>query len=164
MRTVTSRHAANQELLMKIVCDACAAKYSIADDKVKGKVFKIRCKKCSNIIVVRGTAGVVEEPAVGPYDQKETRVYDYGSQDAGAPARADEAVWHVVIDQEQVGPLSVADDVGQRAVIVTGHEQPSDLCHLEKSTMQTAIQHHHRATSASATSASATSANAGCED
>ena len=40
---------------MKIVCDACSAKYSIADEKVQGKVFKIRCKKCSNIIVVRGT-------------------------------------------------------------------------------------------------------------
>ena len=94
---------------MKIVCDACAAKYSIADDKVKGKVFKIRCKKCSNIIVVRGTGGAADEPAAGPYDQKETRVYDYGSQDAGAAPPADDAVWHVVIDQEQIGPISVAD-------------------------------------------------------
>ena len=39
---------------MKIVCEACQAKYSIADDKVRGKVFKIRCKKCSHVIVVRG--------------------------------------------------------------------------------------------------------------
>ncbi|MGZ3426584.1 MAG: zinc-ribbon domain-containing protein, partial [Polyangia bacterium] len=52
---------------MKIVCDNCATKYSIADEKVRGKVFKIRCKKCSHIIVVRGGAdGNVEasrEPA-----------------------------------------------------------------------------------------------------
>ena len=40
---------------MKIICDTCGAKYSIADEKVRGKVFKIRCKKCSEIIVVRGT-------------------------------------------------------------------------------------------------------------
>ena len=40
---------------MKIVCDSCSTKYSISDDKVRGKVFKIRCKKCSHIIVVRGT-------------------------------------------------------------------------------------------------------------
>ena len=39
---------------MKIVCDSCGTKYSISDDKVRGKVFKIRCKKCSHIIVVRG--------------------------------------------------------------------------------------------------------------
>ena len=50
---------------MKIVCDACQAKYSISDDKVQGKVFKIRCKKCSNIIVVRGGAGAAE-PAAAP--------------------------------------------------------------------------------------------------
>ena len=48
---------------MKIVCDACQAKYSISDDKVQGKVFKIRCKKCSNIIVVRGGAGAAEAAA-----------------------------------------------------------------------------------------------------
>ncbi|MBW2212228.1 MAG: zinc-ribbon domain-containing protein, partial [Deltaproteobacteria bacterium] len=29
---------------MKIVCDSCGAKYSIADEKVAGKIFKIRCK------------------------------------------------------------------------------------------------------------------------
>ena len=57
---------------MKIVCDACSAKYSIADDKVKGKVFKIRCKKCSNIIVVRGTAGAAGAEEAPP-DQKDTR-------------------------------------------------------------------------------------------
>src|SRR5215207_424248 len=94
---------------MKIVCDACSAKYSIADDKVKGKVFKIRCKKCSNIIVVRGNAGAGEEAPSAAYDQKETRVYDYqGYDDAGGPA-ADEPVWHLVIDQEQVGPIAATE-------------------------------------------------------
>jgi predicted Zn finger-like uncharacterized protein len=95
---------------MKIVCDACSAKYSIADDKVKGKVFKIRCKKCSNIIVVRGGAG--EDPAQPQYDQKETKVFDYQGHDDGGGGDG-EAVWHVVVDQEQVGPLTVAE-VGQR--------------------------------------------------
>jgi predicted Zn finger-like uncharacterized protein len=74
---------------MKIVCDSCATKYSISDDKVRGKVFKIRCKKCSHIIVVRGTA------------------------DASAPAPAAAAPegggWHIVIEGEQVGPLPEAE-------------------------------------------------------
>ena len=39
---------------MKIACESCGAKYSIADEKVQGKVFKIRCKRCSEVIVVRG--------------------------------------------------------------------------------------------------------------
>lgn len=94
---------------MKIVCDACSAKYSISDDKVQGKVFKIRCKKCQNIIVVRGGAQAAEA-APAPAFEKETRVYDYGdgSAPAGDPGPEDQ-VWHVVVDQDQVGPLSVAE-------------------------------------------------------
>jgi predicted Zn finger-like uncharacterized protein len=99
---------------MKIVCDACSAKYSIADEKVRGKVFKIRCKKCSNIIVVRGAAGEGGEQPSGTYDQKETKVFDYSGYDnpseaAAASEGASDAVWHVVIDQEQVGPMTVAE-------------------------------------------------------
>ncbi|CAN5132707.1 hypothetical protein BH11MYX1_BH11MYX1_12760 [soil metagenome] len=94
---------------MKIVCDACQAKYSISDDKVQGKVFKIRCKKCSNIIVVRG--GASEQPQAAVAQEKDTRVYDYGYEGGAgdqAPA-ADDAVWHLVINQDQVGPMTVAE-------------------------------------------------------
>src|SRR5262245_54082280 len=70
---------------MKIVCDSCGTKYSISDDKVRGKVFKIRCKKCSHIIVVRGT-----------------------SDAAAAPAAVDGG-WHLVVDGDQVGPVPEAE-------------------------------------------------------
>src|SRR6476469_6280668 len=93
---------------MKIVCDACQAKYSISDDKVQGKVFKIRCKKCSNIIVVRGGAGA-SAAAPATQDAKDTRVYDYGYEGGTGAGGGDEAVWHLVINQDQVGPLTVAD-------------------------------------------------------
>ena len=97
---------------MKIVCDACQAKYSISDDKVQGKVFKIRCKKCSNIIVVRGGAGATE-PAPAPQQEKDTRVYDYGYDGGDHAPAGDESVWHVVINQDQVGPMT-AVEVQQR--------------------------------------------------
>jgi predicted Zn finger-like uncharacterized protein len=42
---------------MKISCQSCQAKYTIADEKVLGKVVKIRCKKCGETIVVNGSAG-----------------------------------------------------------------------------------------------------------
>jgi predicted Zn finger-like uncharacterized protein len=78
---------------MKIECDKCSAKYSIADEKVRGKTFKIRCKKCSNVIIVRdktagaGLAGEAEAPAaIG---------------------------WHLAINGETVGPMA-EDDVRQR--------------------------------------------------
>jgi predicted Zn finger-like uncharacterized protein len=93
---------------MKIVCDACQAKYSISDDKVQGKVFKIRCKKCSNIIVVRGGANAAE--AAPAPQEKDTRVYDYGYDGAGGAAGGgDDVVWHLVINQDQVGPMSVGE-------------------------------------------------------
>ena len=76
---------------MKIVCESCGAKYSIADEKVAGKVFKIRCKRCSEVIVVRGDQTEGEQAASGP---------------STPPAAQDEAVWHVVINGEQQGPYA----------------------------------------------------------
>ncbi len=92
---------------MKIVCEACSAKYSISDDKVQGKVFKIRCKKCSNIIVVRGNAGA-GVPSEATTLDKSARVLDYGGEGEDQGGGGD-AVWHVVIDQDQVGPMTAAD-------------------------------------------------------
>ena len=91
---------------MKIVCDACQAKYSIADDKIQGKAFKIRCKKCNHIIVVKTTGeGAVAAsaasaaPSAAPVEK---------SKPAAAPI-IDQGPWHVVVDGEQVGPLTDAE-------------------------------------------------------
>ncbi len=80
---------------MKLVCDACGAKYSIGDDRVAGKVFKIRCKKCSQVMVVRGTA--VETHAVS----------------ARHAAIGDD--WHVVLEGAQAGPFSRGEIQRRRA-------------------------------------------------
>jgi len=42
---------------MKFVCDRCQTKYSIADDRVRGKVLKVKCKSCANVITVREARG-----------------------------------------------------------------------------------------------------------
>ena len=82
---------------MKIVCEACQAKYSISDDKVRGKAFKIRCKKCSHIIVVRAADGSSSASPLPIGDS------------AAVPLAATEHSWHIVVDGEQVGPLSASD-------------------------------------------------------
>lgn len=99
---------------MKIVCDACTAKYSIADEKVAGKVFKIRCKKCENIIVVRGNTAEAAAPVEAEAPARSTKVFDQ-DQDApdGGMSAAEAGDWHVVIDQEQVGPMT-SDEVRVR--------------------------------------------------
>src|SRR4051794_32588414 len=96
---------------MKIVCDNCATKYSIADEKVRGKVFKIRCKKCSHIIVVRGGGEGGDAPREAAPAADAGFPGDDGATMAargGAPvvAASGDAVWHLVIDREQVGPLT----------------------------------------------------------
>ncbi|MBX3206011.1 MAG: zinc-ribbon domain-containing protein [Labilithrix sp.] len=59
---------------MKIQCQSCQAKYTIADEKVLGKVVKIRCKKCSSTIVINGN----EQPQAE--DAADTHVFDYANQ------------------------------------------------------------------------------------
>lgn len=48
---------------MKITCESCGAKYTIADDKVSGRKVKIRCKGCGTPIVVDGAAKAGGAPA-----------------------------------------------------------------------------------------------------
>ena len=87
---------------MKIVCDACQAKYSIADEKVQGKAFKIRCKKCGHIIVVKtNVAAAASAPGASAAEAKP------------AAAAEDQGVWYIVVEGEQVGPLAEADVVGR---------------------------------------------------
>jgi len=38
---------------MKFHCDRCKTRYSIGDERVRGKILKIRCKNCSAVITVR---------------------------------------------------------------------------------------------------------------
>jgi predicted Zn finger-like uncharacterized protein len=44
---------------VKISCPACAAKYSIADEKVAERLAKIRCRKCGATIVIDGKVSPV---------------------------------------------------------------------------------------------------------
>ena len=52
---------------MKFYCDACHTKYAISDDKVRGKVLKVRCKNCGNVITVReNQAPTAARPSAAP--------------------------------------------------------------------------------------------------
>ncbi len=72
---------------MRFACDKCSAKYSIADEKVFGKLTSVRCIKCGNKIIVDGKA----------LDAESSR-----------PAIAGGG-WFAIIDRKQLGPLSASD-------------------------------------------------------
>ena len=89
---------------MKIVCDACQAKYSIADEKIQGKAFKIRCKKCNHIIVVKPSGEVAASAGAD-----KLRAAAPAAAAPAAAAAGEPGVWHVVVNGEQVGPITEAE-------------------------------------------------------
>ncbi len=64
---------------MKISCQSCQAKYTIADEKVLGKIVKIRCKKCSATIVINGNEQAASASSGGG-GGGDGDVFDYTAQ------------------------------------------------------------------------------------
>ncbi len=106
---------------MKFLCDRCKTRYSIGDDRVRGKILKIRCKNCANVITVREGMAVDDSapadrarpttaapmaaataPATGALASA------FASQLAKPPPALEEE-WYVSIDGDQSGPYSLTD-------------------------------------------------------
>ena len=92
---------------MKFVCDRCHTRYSIADEKVRQRILRIRCKTCSNVITVQAGAVVTgaqdspkrQEPVVGSPSASRP-----SSRLSLPPTRPQE--WFVAVDGAEQGPLS----------------------------------------------------------
>src|SRR5580658_717594 len=90
---------------MKITCQACAAKYTIADEKVVGKTVKIRCKKCGANIIVN--AGEASGAATGPATADAPQRLEGGGQGSS------DAVWTVNVAEGDQRTMSLADIVSE---------------------------------------------------
>ncbi len=98
---------------MKFVCDSCNTKYSIADERVHGRVLKIRCKTCDHVITVREEMKV-SDSASSIAEALGRRLNDEGNDHTmvsmappSAPAeKVDE--WYISFDGDQEGPLPLA--------------------------------------------------------
>ncbi len=114
---------------MKFSCEQCQTRYSIGDEKVRGKVLKIRCKTCGNIVVVREQmatavvehAGAAVGAAVGAGQLASTGtnsvaaadVAEAAAVDAPPPAPQSGGIeWFIAIKGKQHGPAS-ADEVAR---------------------------------------------------
>ena len=88
---------------MKVTCQSCQAKYTIADEKVRGKVAKIRCKKCGTTIIVNGSDDTNAQASDAA--QSGAVVADYTTQSSG-----DEA-WTILVgdDQRTVSTAEISD-------------------------------------------------------
>jgi predicted Zn finger-like uncharacterized protein len=76
---------------MKVECATCQARYQIPDERVAGRKLKIRCRKCSGAIIVRG------DQLVAPVEETTQQ----------APAGYASTEWHVSIDGAQHGPYAI---------------------------------------------------------
>ncbi len=103
---------------MNVTCDKCNKRYAIADDKVRGKSVKIRCKQCQNLISVQGppagaaaaaTMPITAQPAMAagvgavsgsPWEDERTRAM---------PAMDLSPTWFAMVKGKQIGPLTVRD-------------------------------------------------------
>ncbi|MBN2724508.1 MAG: zinc-ribbon domain-containing protein [Deltaproteobacteria bacterium] len=54
---------------MNFICDKCTTRYSIPDEKVAGKILKLRCKKCGNTIVLKDPKATSELSRVAKTDE-----------------------------------------------------------------------------------------------
>jgi predicted Zn finger-like uncharacterized protein len=102
---------------MKFLCDRCKTRYSIADERVRGKILKIRCKNCSNVISVReGMTDAEPAPAASSSPLQDA----FASVMSAEPPRRTkgetmpappvlEEEWYVSIDGNQSGPFSLAE-------------------------------------------------------
>jgi predicted Zn finger-like uncharacterized protein len=122
---------------VKFLCDRCKTRYSIGDERVRGKILKIRCKSCANVITVRegmpspdevdpapaepqGQRRLPRTTTAAPAVQSESLAPAAAPAPGGAlgaafasamtkPPPALEEEWYVSIDGEQQGPFSRAD-------------------------------------------------------
>ena len=101
---------------MKVTCQACSAQYTIADDKVKGRKVKIRCKACQTPIVVDGQNPPPQVPSNGLSEAPP-------ALDPFAPETVlatDADVWNVNLSDTDSRTMTTAEVIeGFRAGLVT---------------------------------------------
>jgi predicted Zn finger-like uncharacterized protein len=84
---------------MKITCQSCQSKYNVADEKVQGKIVKIRCRKCGSTIVVQGNGGAAANGSSA----------SNGANGAGVGAEAEGVQWHVNVGEGEPRTMSLAE-------------------------------------------------------
>ncbi len=86
---------------MKFLCDRCKTRYSIADERVRGKILKIRCKNCSAVISVREG---MEEPADWKAPAATSAPAPVPAAAVRPPPASLHEEWYVSLDGNQEGP------------------------------------------------------------
>lgn len=124
---------------MRLVCDSCKMRYQIADALVRGKVVKLRCRRCSAVIEAHLPAG--PGAAVTPEEAEEDLVeaadlpeipnepptppaLPVRKRRVTGPPPLPAREWFLAVGGVLVGPLSQME---VRALIRRGEAGPDDM-------------------------------------
>ena len=100
---------------MNFACHQCERRYSIADEKVRGRTVKVRCKACQTIITVHGEPEEPEEStrALSVVDVERLRAADRAIASGETPPPlappVEAGTWFVMIRGAQQGPWTEAE-------------------------------------------------------
>lgn len=111
---------------MKFECPKCGKKYSLPDEKIpQGKDFKVKCKKCAEVIILHGGAssytpsaidgqgaGAVATPISFPpstgagkaAEDEQTKIYDYARPSGEFSIVPGEAIFPAATPAVDLGP------------------------------------------------------------
>jgi hypothetical protein len=98
---------------MRTRCLTCRTKYQIPDDRVIGKVLRIRCRKCQNVMKVVGPTDAFD-PRLDQHPPTLTGVRPYRpdaaqSKVTTSPHLAEGPVWWCGIGGQRHGPFSAGE-------------------------------------------------------
>jgi len=94
---------------MNIQCQQCGTSYAVADDKVRGRLMKVRCKSCSEVIRVDGTILGATDGSSAPPELSKSASQSPLSKPPGLVSRpgVDGAEWHIAVGEGTQGPYTL---------------------------------------------------------
>jgi predicted Zn finger-like uncharacterized protein len=95
---------------MKISCQSCHSKYNVADEKVQGKIVKIRCRKCGATIVVNASGSATANGATGTASPPTAPAAPAAPASAPqTPPDGDGGEWHVSVSDSDQRTMTLAE-------------------------------------------------------
>lgn len=77
---------------MEFFCDQCHAQYRIADEKVGSRGVRVKCKKCTNVILVKPVGQDSESASSGQASTEEPVLDALAQEESASPKQVSESV------------------------------------------------------------------------
>jgi predicted Zn finger-like uncharacterized protein len=101
---------------VRLICEACGSRYRIADERVRGKIVKIQCRKCATVLEAHLPA---EAPSASSSSSKKKP-----PPKPPRPPPLPEKEWFVAAGGNIAGPVSLAE---LKLAMRNGELGPDDL-------------------------------------